>query len=136
MKKTQKILKALKIVFRIWMNWEYRRGRKGFFVLFQSKHSFALVYRAHSICFQFPFFKPSVLIDWNERKKRHALATQPIGCKRKTNQIMITWCTFPRFLLQRYTVDHVKAMNRALFSWKILSRLLLNVIASRNSLFD
>ena len=69
MKKTKKILIALKIVFRIWMKWEYRRGRKGV-VLFQSEQSFALVYLAHSICYQFLFFKPSCLIDWNERKEK------------------------------------------------------------------
>ena len=95
-------------------------------------------YTVH-IVFVFNFCFSSLLvllIDMKEKKRKHALATQPIGCKWKTNQIMITWGTFPRFSLHRYTVDYVKAMNRALFSWKILSRLLLNVIAPRDSLFD
>ena len=73
MKKTKKILIALKIVFRIWMKWEYRRGRKGV-VLFQSKHSFALVYRAYSICFQFLF--PSLLVLLIEMKEKKNMRWQ------------------------------------------------------------
>ena len=81
----KKILKALKIVFRIWMKWEYRRGRKGV-VFFQSKHSFALVNRAHSICFQYLFFKPSFLIGWNERKEKKTCAGNSANRMQVKNQ--------------------------------------------------
>ena len=50
-------------------------------VFFQSEQSFALVYRAHSICFQFLFPSLLVLLIEMKEKKKHALATQPIGCK-------------------------------------------------------
>ena len=81
----KKILIALKIVFRIWMKWEYRRGRKGV-VLFQSEQSFTLVYLAHSICFQFLFFKPSCLIDWNERKEKKTCAGNSANRMQVKNQ--------------------------------------------------
>lgn len=83
MKKTKKILIALKIVFRIWMKWEYRRGRKGV-VFFQSEQSFALVYRAHCICFQFLF--PSLLVLLIEMKEKKTCAGNAANRMQVKNQ--------------------------------------------------
>ena len=84
-------------------------------VFFQSEQSFALVYRAHSICFQFLF--PSLLvllIEMKEKKTCAGNAANRMQVKNQSDNDHVMY--LPRFLLQRFTVDHVKAMNRALFS--------------------
>ena len=53
-------------------------------VFFQSEHSFALVYRAHSICFQFLF--PSLLVLLIEMKEKKTCAGNAANRMQVKNQ--------------------------------------------------
>lgn len=83
-------------------------------VFFQSEQSFALVYRAHSICFQFLF--PSLLVLLIEMKEKKTCAGNAANRMQVKNQSDNYHVMYLSSVLQRFTVDHVKAMNRALFS--------------------